>query len=61
MLAREAPEITRVTTVGLGGWLATLTLERVNLIVSLCVGVATLTYVIIKIVYVLKHHGKAPD
>lgn len=61
MFTKEAPEIAKVSTVGLGGWFATLTLERVNLVISLCVGTATLAYVLLKIYYVVKHRGKSPD
>lgn len=61
MLTREGPEIIKVAGVGVSGWFATLTLERVNLLVSLCVGIATLTYILIKIFYVIKNHGKIAD
>lgn len=40
--------------IGFTGLLGTLTLERVNTVVAICVGLATLAYLAIKIIKELK-------
>ena len=42
------------TTLGTGGFLATIGLQNINSVVSLLVGVATLTYMVLSIYKIFK-------
>ena len=46
-------------TVGVAGLLGTITLEHVNTLVAIAVGLTTLVWLIIKIVKELKDNGKS--
>jgi hypothetical protein len=54
-------ELVKVSFIGSGGLLASLTLSQVSTIVSICVGVATFTYVCAKLYFLIKHKGKSPE
>jgi len=47
-------EIISRTTLGTGGFLATIGLQNINSVVSLLVGVATLTYMVLSIYKIVK-------
>ena len=47
-------EIISRTTLGTGGFLATIGLQNINSVVSLLVGVATLTYMVLSIYKIFK-------
>lgn len=57
----EATELARVAAIGATGWFATIKLADVATLVSIMVGLATLTYVIAKTYFLIKNGGKSPE
>ena len=52
-----SPDI-RVAFIGASGTAGSLLLEQINTAVGICVGLATLVYVVTKLVYLIKNKGK---
>ncbi len=56
----QPAELAKVGLIGFGGWFATVSLTDVATVVSILVGIATLTYVILKTVLLYKNRNKLP-
>ena len=47
-------EITYRTSVGIGGFFATIGLQNINYVISILVGVATLTFMVLSIIKIVR-------
>ena len=59
--SNEIVEITKVGLIGGGGTFASLTIADITPVVSLLVALATLTYIVLKTVLMVKAHNKGKD
>lgn len=53
-------ELVKVASIGFSGWFATVTLTDIASVVSILVGLATLTYVVLKTVLLYKNRKRFP-
>lgn len=59
-MRQEGLELIRVSCVGTLGFMATMQLADVATLVSIAVGVATFTYVVTKLYFLIRNKGQEP-
>lgn len=55
---RDTAEGVRVAAIGASGFFASVTLTDVSVLVSICVGVATLIYICAKTYFLVRNKGR---